>query len=207
MPFLGPLGTADVTVPAGQSIIVGANGINVAKVLYGAGQNPTVYYQQGIVSGGSTVFGSFAAAQLVRIEGGAGDTEYVVGAAPQLTRVNVSQMPTIQMGASQRIQKSAANALTAKVGGGQSGATALAADINRFTTVGSAADSALLPAAVPGMEIAVTNAAASNSMTVYPATGEIINALSANAGFAVAANKTAVFYCAVAGQWNSVLTA
>jgi|SRR5690349_6482308 len=106
-----------------------------------------------------------------------------------------------------RSNESYANALTAHAGGGQGSALQLYAGINRVTTVATAADSVKLPAAKAGMQYVVINAAAANSMNVYPATGEAINALSANAAFAMAANKTAIFYCAVDGVWNSILTA
>lgn len=99
------------------------------------------------------------------------------------------------------------NGITAFAGGGQGSARVLTRSINRVTTVGTAADSVKLPAAVAGMRITVINAAAANSMNVFPATGGIINALSANAAYAVAANKTVIFTCAVAGTWNTLLTA
>jgi len=102
---------------------------------------------------------------------------------------------------------SAVNGLTAFAGGGQGSATPLTASINRVTTVASAADSVQLPAATAGKQIVVINAAAANAMAVFPQTGEIINALAANASFSMAANKTAIFSCAVAGTWNAVLTA
>lgn len=102
---------------------------------------------------------------------------------------------------------STANAITANAGGGQTNAVQLAAAINRVTTVATAADSVKLPAATAGAELTVINAAAANSMNVFPTTGDNINALAANAAFAVAANKTARFYCAVNGTWNSMLTA
>lgn len=101
---------------------------------------------------------------------------------------------------------SATDGLTALAGGAQAG-TLLGYQTNRFTTVASSADSAQLPAAVPGRWRVVTNAAASNALAVFPATGETINALSANASFSVAANKTALFFCMVAGVWNTILTA
>ena len=69
----------------------------------------------------------------------------------------------------------------------------ITAQINRVTTVVTAADSVQLPAATVGKEIVVINAAAANAMAVFPQTGEIINALSANASISVAANKTIVF--------------
>lgn len=101
----------------------------------------------------------------------------------------------------------AVNGITAYAGGGQTNATLLGASINRVTTVATAADSVKLPAATVGARIDVINAAASNSMNVFPATGESINALSANTAYAVAANKTVTFICAVAGIWNANLTA
>jgi hypothetical protein len=99
-----------------------------------------------------------------------------------------------------------ANALTALAGGAQAG-TALTARINRVTTVTTAADSVQLPLATAGTIVTVINAAAANSMNIFPRTGQIINALSANTAIALAANKTIEFYCAVAGTWNSLLTA
>jgi hypothetical protein len=100
----------------------------------------------------------------------------------------------------------AVNALTALAGGGQTGATALTASFNRVTTVATAGDSVLLPAAKPGMQVTVKNTSA-NSMNVFPATGDAINALSANAAYAVATVKTATFFCAVTGTWDSLLSA
>lgn len=97
--------------------------------------------------------------------------------------------------------------LVAHAGGGQALATPLTAMYNRVITVGTAADSVVLPPSKAGMEITVTNAAALNSMNVFPATGEAINALAVNTAFAVAAGKTATFYCATAGQWHSILSA
>lgn len=101
----------------------------------------------------------------------------------------------------------ATDSITAHAGGGQTNATKLTSVLNRVTTVASAADSVELPASIAGLEITIINAAASNSMNVFPATGEAINALSANSAFAVAAGKTATFYCVTAGQWHSILSA
>jgi hypothetical protein len=102
---------------------------------------------------------------------------------------------------------SAQDGLTALAGGAQAGVSLGDYTINRFTTVASSADSAQLPAAKAGRMRVVINAAASNALAVFPQTGEIINALSANASFSLAANKTAIFFCAVDGTWNSNLTA
>ena len=99
------------------------------------------------------------------------------------------------------------NAITAFAGGGQGSAVQLAYRMSRVTTVASAADSVKMPAAKAGMKMTVINAAAANAMTIYPATGEVINALAANAGLSVAANKAILFVSAVDGTWNTNLTA
>lgn len=103
--------------------------------------------------------------------------------------------------------ETALNGITAHAGGGQGSATLLTAEINRVTTVATAADSVLMPVSAPGLSITVTNATATNSMNVFPQSGDAINALGANAAFAVAAGKTATLTCAVAGQWHAVLSA
>jgi hypothetical protein len=103
--------------------------------------------------------------------------------------------------------ESAANALTAHAGGGQGSALQLAKGINRVTVVGTAGDSVKLPVSVAGMQVVVINADAADAMDCFPATGEVINALSANTAISIVANKTIIFFCAVAGTWNSVLTA
>ena len=102
---------------------------------------------------------------------------------------------------------SATNGITAHSGGGQTNAVLLSAFLNRITTVAAGNDSVLLPVSTPGTMLIVKNAAAANSANVYPQSGDAINALSANAAFALAANKCALFVCFVAGTWDAILTA
>lgn len=108
-----------------------------------------------------------------------------------------SQFPTV----------STTNGITAFAGGGQASAVLLTTVINRVTTVGTAGDSVKLPVSAPGVQVTVYNAAAANSMNVFPQTGDQINALGANTAFAVAAGKNATFGCPVAGQWHAILSA
>ncbi len=98
--------------------------------------------------------------------------------------------------------------ITALAGGGQTNATALMRHkINRVTVVATAADSVMLPKAdVLGGTLIVINATA-NSMNVYPFLGDNINALGANAAFAVAAGKSVLFVSPVAGTWYGNLSA
>ena len=105
------------------------------------------------------------------------------------------------------LTQSSVDSITAHAGGGQGSATPLTAMINRVTTVATANDSVLLPVSANGMSLTVINATASNSMNMFPASGEAINALGANAAFAVAAGKTVEAYCVTAGQWHTILSA
>lgn len=101
----------------------------------------------------------------------------------------------------------AAVGFTAFSGGGQGSAVPMTGDINVVATVAAAGDSVLLPQAVAGREITITNAAATNSMNVFPFLADKINALSANAAFAVAAGKTCTFICPASLQWYALLSA
>lgn len=95
--------------------------------------------------------------------------------------------------------------LTAHAGGGQQPASPVTTSFTEFTTVTTAADSATLPPAlVPGTQVMIANAAAVNSMNVFPNTGDKINALSANAAYALAAGKNVTFTVAKAGQWYAI---
>jgi hypothetical protein len=96
----------------------------------------------------------------------------------------------------------ASNALTALAGGGQT-APAVVNQVSRFTTVATIADSTRLPPAVAGIVPVVIINATANSMNVFPSTGDAINNGAANAALAVAAQKTAIFFCAVNGVWNA----
>lgn len=103
--------------------------------------------------------------------------------------------------------------ITAFAGGGQASARQLVYGLNRVSTVATAADSVKLPSCVTvgtvsaGKIVIVINADAADSMNVFGQTGETINALSPNAAFAVAANKTVIFVCASDGKWYSLTTA
>lgn len=106
------------------------------------------------------------------------------------------------------------NGITAHSGGGQGSAVALTAGINRITVCAANNDSVLLPPALAGMQIAVVNdpagvgsPPAQLSLNVFPSGTETINALGASAAFAVVGGKAAIFICAVAGKWNTLLTA
>lgn len=81
-----------------------------------------------------------------------------------------------------------ATGLTADNGSVQAGATLCDSGINVFSTVGTAGDSAILPANMAQYDrIIVRNQAAANSMDLFPNVGATINGGSANAAVAIAA--------------------
>lgn len=92
-------------------------------------------------------------------------------------------------------------------GSDQPGATALGTTTYQRVTTVAASSGVRLPAAVAGTRIVVFNAQATNALAVYPATGQVINNLSANTSFSVAASRSAEFVCCVDGTWNTVYSA
>ena len=81
----------------------------------------------------------------------------------------------------------------------QSTATAITKEINVVSTVASGAG-VVLPTAVAGMVITITNTSA-NSLLVYPAANGIINSLSANAALTQVTNATLQFVAPTTTQW------
>jgi hypothetical protein len=100
-----------------------------------------------------------------------------------------------------KLAKSVTNAITASATQTQAGATALTTDINRITVVATADDAVKLPAATAGRQVTVINTV-NEQVGVFPASGDAINALSADTVSPLAALTTRTYTCAVAGTWN-----
>lgn len=187
------MGQADISLSAGQTLVVGSFGPGQTKIYTAASslsQVAPVYTLFAVVSG-SFNRTTFASATSVRIEAStACDVEYDYGSQPSLSSNHFA----------------VATGLTAKAGGGQSGATALTGNINRVTTCATLNDSAILPPATVGLRVSVYNAGAA-TLAVYPQSGESINSGAANALFAVATTKSALFECVATGLWNAILSA
>ena len=84
-------------------------------------------------------------------------------------------------------------------GSSQGTGTALTKEINIVSTVSSGANGVVLPTAVAGMVISVTNTTA-NAMIIYPAFGGQINSLGTNAGFSMG-TTTIQFIAPTTTQW------
>lgn len=94
----------------------------------------------------------------------------------------------------------AVDAVTA-AGNNQATATVLPlATAYNLTTV-PASSGVLLPKSWAGAEIIVNNNTATATALIYPNGTEAINALSAGAGFVMAANTAVILYCFTAGKW------
>ncbi len=109
------------------------------------------------------------------------------------------------LGSSGRAALKANGAALSAAGSTQGTATVISKQTNEFTTVGSG-QGAVLPSPEQGEFIFIANAGA-NALSVYPASGHSINALSVNTAFSVAAGKNAMFWAATASKWYSLLTA
>jgi hypothetical protein len=94
----------------------------------------------------------------------------------------------------------ATNAITAFAGGGQGSATALTSTVNRITTCATAGDSVKLPTATAGSVVIVVNDGAT-AADIFPASGDGINALSANTAVRLSSGSNALYSCEVTGTW------
>lgn len=101
------------------------------------------------------------------------------------------------------VRGSGQGGFTAHAGGGQASATVLTAQVNQIGTVASAADSVALLASTPGLWQMVQNAGA-HAAQVFGQGADTINGSPAATGVSLPAGHSAVFFCAVAGQWAMV---
>lgn len=90
--------------------------------------------------------------------------------------------------------------ITATPGGAKAGAIQLDRSLNRIDVVATATNSALLPKAIAGSIVYVTNAGA-NSANLYGQNVDTINAAATATAYALAAGKTAIFVCHEVGKW------
>lgn len=74
------------------------------------------------------------------------------------------------------LDRSIADSITAFAGGGQGSATVLTLEVSRVTTVATGGDSVKLESASAGRVVTVINAAATNAMDLFPASGEDLGA-------------------------------
>ncbi len=95
------------------------------------------------------------------------------------------------------------SATVSAAGTTQGAGTVLTSDFNVLTTVTGAANAVVLPGAAAGLTVTIVNADSADAAQVFPASGDNIDALSANAAFSLAAGQSATFRAISASQWYS----
>ena len=120
-----------------------------------------------------------------------------------LTSLGVSGNITAQanVNMSGYVIRSVATAISA-AGTAQGNATAITKEMNVVSTVASGAG-VVLPTAVSGMVISITNTSA-NTLLVYPATSAAINSGAANAAYSQPAGATLQYLAPTTTQWYTV---
>lgn len=94
------------------------------------------------------------------------------------------------------------NASVAATGSTQADATSIKEGMT-VVTAGDATKGVVLPPAEAGMRVVVKNGAAA-ILKVYPASGDAVNALAANAAISLAANVTATFVAIDGTTWYTL---
>lgn len=127
----------------------------------------------------------------------------VADAASDATYVRVSLS---REGANSTAQLVLTPEAVAAAGSAQGDATAVGATTGFVHATGADATKGIkLPAATAGKTLVVKNSDAANAvLKVYPATGDAINALSANASISMAAKTSAVFVALDTTTWYTV---
>lgn len=115
------------------------------------------------------------------------DTESPNGASPQSVALYVGFLPS-------------ATGFTAQADGTKANATVLGYGISGITTVAGAADSVLLPPALPGAVCVIVNTIAT-AIQVFGQGADTIQGVATGTGNVQAASKTAIYHCYDTGLW------
>lgn len=99
-----------------------------------------------------------------------------------------------------------AAAVAAAGSNSQANSTLLSSTLSIVATVSATTRGVRLPAAEAGLVMIVKNTA-TTQMNIYPATGDVINALSTNAAYDLVKAKMALFVAQDATTWHTILTA
>lgn len=106
----------------------------------------------------------------------------------------------IVFGAGALLVESAQDLITAKAGGTQATATQLTAELNKVTTVTTAADAVKLPPSQPGLTILVVNKGV-NPMQVFGTSPDTIDDVATATGVSQMPNSVVLYTCYAMGAW------
>jgi hypothetical protein len=106
------------------------------------------------------------------------------------------------------VDKPVISGLVAHVGGGKANATVITnkQELIQIATVATTADSLLLPPAIPGHLLGISNEGA-NAAQIFGQGTDTINLVATATGVSHPASTSAMYFCAVRGNWVRVLSA
>lgn len=94
--------------------------------------------------------------------------------------------------------------ITAAVGSTQETGVELLYRAVEIEVCANAGDAVTMPYAKPGMCMSIVNHGA-EAADVFPASGDAFNGVTADAAFALPADKPAIFYCVLTGVWEVLI--
>lgn len=104
--------------------------------------------------------------------------------------------------------RSYVNGITAHAGGTKAAALQLPAAVSliQVATVASSGDSVLLPQALAGTEFRLANSGA-NTLYAYGRGTDTVNDVATATEYQLATETSALFFCAIDGQWKAIKSA
>jgi len=208
----GSFTTANNITVSGTASVAGSSTFSTTTGTISIGNSLTsgTWTAGGTSGTGTITLGQSTVSQTTNIQAGAtasGSTKAInigtAGLSGSTTAINIGSAVS---GATSTttLNGLAVNSISAAVsaaGTTQGTATGLVSNINNVTVVTAAAAGVRLPTAVAGMRILVRNSDSADTLSIYPATGGTINALSANAAFTLAAGSTIELMATTTTQW------
>jgi len=189
--------TLDVASTGGGSLTIGVDSINLTSGIATAGTYRSVTVDTyGRVTAGTapTTFSGYgisdtSANLAAAISDETGTGALVFGTSPSLTTPSLSA-------------ETFSTTANVTAGTNAQGQGALTSDLSVITTAAANPSGVTLPTATTGRRVVVVNKGA-NPVNIFPASGAIIDALSANASIQLAVNGVMEFNAASTTQWYS----
>lgn len=189
--------TLDVASTGGGSLTIGVDSINLTSGIATAGTYRSVTVDTyGRVTAGTapTTFSGYgisdtSANLAAAISDETGTGALVFGTSPSLTTPSLSA-------------ETFSTTANVTAGTNAQGQGALTSDLSVITTAAANPSGVTLPTATTGRRVIVVNKGA-NPVNIFPASGAIIDALSANASIQLAVNGVMEFNAASTTQWYS----
>jgi len=194
-PLTNEINRVTTVATAGDSVMLPASLAGLSVAVINAGANAVQVYG----SGADTINGAAAASGVSQMPGSA--TLYMCATAGAWFTNGTGEGFSGSL-----MTVSYTDGVTAHAGGGRASAVPVVSMITRVTTVATAADSVVLPAAVPGLDLTLINAGA-NAMQVFGNGSDTIDGTAGATGVSQAAAKTVQYLSTATGAWHRLISA